>query len=103
MMTIEAFRGSLASDAPPGDASPALQALWWAGKGDWDRAHDRGQQHEGSPGCDLVHAHLHRQEGDLGNAGYWYRQAGRQVSTSPLQDEWESIAAEQLRWSTTSA
>jgi hypothetical protein len=39
-----------------------------------------------------VHAHLHRIEGDLANAGYWYRQAGRPKCTAPLAEEWEEIA-----------
>jgi len=34
---------------------------------------------------------LHRVEGDLGNAGYWYRQAGKPVATGPLEAEWEGI------------
>jgi hypothetical protein len=96
MTTIDAFRGSTAADQPPSDAGPALQALWWLNKGDWDRAHQCVQGHEGRADCDWVHAHLHRQEGDLSNAGYWYRRAGRPVSTSSLADEWTTIAADML-------
>jgi hypothetical protein len=43
-----------------------------------------------------VHAHLHRQEGDLANAGYWYRRAGRPVSQQSLDAEWTALAAELL-------
>jgi hypothetical protein len=71
----------------------ALQALWWAGKGDWERAHQCAQQQEGDPACDWVHAYLHRVEGDLGNAGYWYRRAGKPAATGPLAAEWDAIAA----------
>ena len=42
----------------------------------------------------LVHAYLHRVEGDKGNAAYWYRLAGKAVCTSRLDDEWEEIVAE---------
>jgi hypothetical protein len=36
---------------------------------------------------------LHRVEGDLGNAGYWYRQAGQPTAKDSLEAEWERIAA----------
>ncbi len=38
-----------------------------------------------------VHAYLHRVEGDLSNAGYWYRQAGQPVAKDALDNEWERI------------
>ncbi len=96
MQTVEQFRTSLAEDAPPADADLALQAIWWAGKGEWDRAHGCAQQREGNADCDLVHAHLHRVEGDLANAGYWYRRAGAAVAHGPLDAEWTAIAARLL-------
>ena len=96
MTTLEAFQTSVAAAAPPSNASPALQALWWVRHGDWDRAHQCVQQHEGEPDCDVVHAHLHRQEGDMNNAGGWYRRAGRPVPTSSLQEEWSTLATEML-------
>ena len=40
-----------------------------------------------------IHAYLHRVEGDLGNAGYWYRQAGKPVATGSLEAEWEAIVS----------
>lgn len=93
MQTLEDFRATLADAAPPAGADLALQAIWWTGKGEWDRAHQCAQQREGDPDCDLVHAHLHRVEGDLANAGYWYRRAGRPVAHKPLDAEWAEIAA----------
>ena len=93
MQTLEDFRRTLAEAAPPPGADLALQAIWWAGKGEWDRAHECAQQREGDPDCDLVHAHLHRVEGDLANAGYWYRRAGRPVAHKQLDLEWADIAA----------
>jgi hypothetical protein len=70
----------------------ALQALWLAGKGDWDGAHDLAQRDERGAG-DWVHAHLHRKEGDLANAGYWYRRAGKPVARGSLDEEWAAIVA----------
>ncbi|MDT7951759.1 MAG: hypothetical protein RQ966_09670 [Acetobacteraceae bacterium] len=96
MNPLVAFRATLAQPAPDAGADLAIQGLWWAAKGDWDRAHQCVQQREGVPRCDLVHAHLHRLEGDEGNAAYWYRRAGRAPSTLPLAAEWESIVTELL-------
>jgi hypothetical protein len=42
--------------------------------------------------CAWVHAYLHRVEGDLENARYWYRRAGRPVEEGGLPAEWEAIA-----------
>ncbi len=95
-MILEEFRRSLADDAPPDGLDLALQGIWWAGKGEWNRAHGCVQQDEGEPGCDLVHAHLHRLEGDLANAGYWYRRAGRAPATISPDEEWAATAAELL-------
>ena len=92
MTTVDAFESSLSEAAPPETLDLALQALWWAGKGEWDRAHHCVQQAEGTPRCDHVHAFLHRQEGDLENAVYWYRRAGQPVPTEPLTAEWRTIA-----------
>lgn len=91
-MSHDAFTRSLAGDAPPADLDIARQGLWWAGKGDWDRAHGCVQQREGEPDADWVHAHLHRREGDLGNARYWYRRAGRPEARESLDAEWHAIA-----------
>lgn len=91
-MDLRAFKGSLARDRPPAGLSEALEALWWDAKGDWDQAHARAQDDAGAAGA-WVHAYLHRKEGDLGNARYWYRQAGRKpVTNAPLEAEWEEIA-----------
>ena len=96
MGTIDEFRDSLSEAAPPVDGDVALQALWWAGKAEWERAHGLVQSREGDPHCDRVHAYLHRQEGDAQNAGYWYRQAGRAMPSMPLEQEWTALAAELL-------
>ncbi|TMH36473.1 MAG: hypothetical protein E6H66_05080 [Betaproteobacteria bacterium] len=45
-------------------------------KGDWEKAHAIVQQDESKLGC-WAHGIVHMVEGDLGNARYWYRRAGR--------------------------
>ena len=94
-MTLAEFQSTLASADPP-DAPPLLLALWYDARGDWDRAHSIAQDVEDEHGS-LVHAYLHRKEGDLGNAGYWYGRAGRPAATDSLQSEWARIVAELLR------
>ena len=91
-MDLTAFRASLVVATPPEGLGQALQALWWEAKGEWDRAHVLAQADEGGAG-DWVHAYLHRKEGDPGNAGYWYRRAGKPASRAPFAEEWAAIAA----------
>ena len=94
-MTPAAFNRSLSHAVPPRALAPALQALWWAKKGDWDKAH-RIVMDESSREAAWVHAYLHRVEGDTGNAGYWYRQAQRRAATATLDDEWQAIVGSLL-------
>src|SRR5215469_9100858 len=91
-MTPSAFKRSLSDKKPPDTLPPALIALWWAGKDDWDKAHKIAMD-EGGADCAWVHAYLHRVEGDLDNAGYWYRQARRKPSTAELSQEWSKMVA----------
>ena len=95
-MDLEALKAALRREAPPDGLSLALQALWHQAKGNWDRAHALAQAESDVDGA-WVHAYLHRVEGDEGNAGYWYRNAGRPHSHAPLDIEWEEIAAALLK------
>ncbi len=90
-MDIKSFRESLSGASPPAGQAAPLAALWHAAKGDWNAAH-RLVQDEASAEAAWVHAYLHRVEGDLGNAGYWYRQAGKPVAKDSVEAEWEQIA-----------
>ncbi len=86
------LKASLANAGPDAALSPPLAALWWAAKGDWDAAH-KIVMNEDTKDAAWVHAYLHRVEGDLGNAGYWYRQAGQPVAKDSLEAEWSRIVA----------
>jgi hypothetical protein len=90
-MTLAELKRSVAKAKPPADLAPALAALWWAAKDDWDRAHALVMD-EGGKDAAWVHAYLHRHEGDLDNARYWYRQAGQAPSRDRLPAEWDRIA-----------
>ncbi|MCA1385981.1 MULTISPECIES: hypothetical protein [Bradyrhizobium] len=92
VVNVADFIASISGAAPAPDLNAPLAGLWWAAKGDWDRAHTIVQD-ESSREAAWVHAYLHRVEGDLGNAGYWYRQAGQPAAKDSLEAEWERIAA----------
>jgi hypothetical protein len=97
-MSLAEFRHSISHDAaPPPGLGPALEALWHDGHGEWGRAHGCAQEDHSRDGS-WMHAYLHRKEGDLGNAGYWYARAGRPMpaATVTLEVEWEEIARELL-------
>ncbi|MEM7025119.1 MAG: hypothetical protein AAF637_21415, partial [Pseudomonadota bacterium] len=75
------------------------EAMWRDAKGEWDAAHGLAQAQDDADGA-WVHAYLHRVEGDLANAGYWYRRAGKPVCQEPLGDEWTTIVGALLEHST---
>ena len=99
-MDFDGFKAAAAAAAaskdPPESLSLAAQAVWWDAKGNWAKAHECAQEQDDPAGA-WVHAYLHRKEGDLANAGYWYRRAGRPPATVPLDEEWEAIARALLR------
>ena len=89
-MTPTAFKRSLSNRVPPKEIAPALAALWWAKKGDWEKAHRIVMDERGREAA-WVHAYLHRAEGDEGNARYWYTQARRSAAKMSLDNEWNEI------------
>jgi hypothetical protein len=92
VVSMADFKASLSDSAPAPEFNAPLAALWWAAKGRWDEAH-KIVQDEDDANSAWVHAYLHRVEGDLGNAGYWYRRAGQPVATGSLETEWEQIVS----------
>jgi len=91
-MNLEEFEKSTTADDPPAELPLVLAALWWDAKGNWTKAHECAQQRE-APDHAWVHAYLHRKEGDLGNARYWYGRSGRNPFSGTLEEEWVEIAS----------
>jgi len=89
-MNIEAFKSSLRGNQPVPDISIYLLALWQDAKDNWNEAH-RLIQDLDTPDAAWIHAYLHRKEGDIANADYWYRRAGKKRPGISLQQEWEQI------------
>ena len=95
MLSAGDFRATLSADQPAPGLDGPLAALWWAANGKWEQAHGIVQD-ESSAAAAWVHAYLHRVEGDIGNAGYWYRQAGHPVPNDSADAEWERIVSAML-------
>ena len=82
MRTVDEFvAGSI--DGVKGHAS---RALWHASHGDWTAAHEEAQAGDDRDSA-WVHALLHREEGDQGNAEYWYRRARKPVFRGGIAEE----------------
>ena len=94
--SINAFVLSIDGDEPPPFATPMLRAIWHGLRGDWDTAHELAQAQDDAEGA-WVHAWLHRIEGDLGNADYWYRRARRPSRRDDPRDEGLEIATALIR------
>ncbi len=91
---IDAFVLSLDGDAPPPMTTPMQRAVWHGlrgREGDWHAAHELAQA-QGDAQAAWVHAWLHRIEGDLGNADYWYRRAHRPARRDDTRHEGLNIA-----------
>jgi len=89
-MKFEEFQKSLDASSPPDNLSGYLQSLWYDAKGDWNRSHEIIQNLEDRTAT-WIHAYLHRKEGDIGNADYWYRRAGKSRPDKTLEDEWKDM------------
>ena len=88
-MTLAEFKSTVSGELPVGLSLP-LQALWHDARGDWQGAHRVAQDIADATGA-WIHAYLHRKEGDLGNAAYWYGRAHQPVAAGPFDREWEQI------------
>jgi len=94
-MTLDEFRATLLQPAAPKELPTGLRAMWEDGKGNWSGAHAIAQEIEDRTGS-WIHAYLHRKEGDLANAGYWYRRAGKPAADDALEEEWGRIVSSLL-------
>lgn len=95
-MTLDEFRKTASAGTEPLGLTRPLRALWWAARGEWERAHGMIDDDETPDGM-WVHAHLHRQEGNLANARYWYDRAGKPERTGSIEEEWKTITSQLLR------
>jgi len=89
-MNLQAFKESLSATQPPANASEYIKALWYDANSNWDKAHKLIQDINDIK-ASWIHAYLHRKEGDISNADYWYSKAGKRRPSVSLDMEWEQI------------
>ena len=89
-MTRAEFVASLNDFDCPKVLSIQMQSLWLDAKGDWHNAHDL-IDHLEDPISAHIHAYLHRVEGDIWNARYWYRKANKEECRANLKSEWNEL------------
>ena len=94
-MNLRQLKESIDENKIPDDLSVYLKALWYDAKGNWDEAHQIIQDVP-DKNASWIHAYLHRKEGDITNADYWYNQAGRKRPNISLNEEWEEIVKAML-------
>ncbi len=94
-MQFEQFNKSIETGQPPAILNQYALSLWQDARGDWEAAHTIIQDLQDTTAA-WIHAYLHRKEGDVGNAGYWYRRAGKQMPEYSLKKEWEEIVRDVL-------
>ncbi len=95
-MQFDDFIKSTANSLPPAALDTCLISLWFDAKGDWQKAHTLIDS-IAEKNAYWVHAYLHRKEGDLWNADYWYTKAGKKRPAVSLDEEWEMIAKHLLK------
>ena len=84
------FKESIKQKEPPDNLNGVELALWYAVKGNWDMAHNIAQEIH-SEAASWIHAYLHRQEGDIENAHYWYRRSEKEAYSGSLEIELDDI------------
>ncbi|WKN31051.1 hypothetical protein PZB74_19050 [Porifericola rhodea] len=89
-MTFEDFVASTQQSKAPEKVNPQLLALWYDARDDWESSHNIAQDIHSNMGS-WIHAYLHRKEGDLSNARYWYHRAGKNEFTGSLEEEWKAL------------
>ena len=94
-MTLQEFKESVGRENAPDGIGQVLTALWEDAKGHWDTAHTIVQKLS-SVDAMSVHAYLHREEGDLSNARYWYNRVNKVMPEIPLEEEWQELATQLL-------
>jgi len=90
MENLKTFKESIDTNTLPVGISVQLKALWYDARGDWHKAHTLVDQLNDSSSA-LIHAYLHRKEGDIWNADYWYNRAKSTRPDVTLSEEWEAL------------
>ena len=89
-MIYNTFIQSLKNNSPPIGISKPMQAMWYAKKGNWYKAHQIAQNITSDSGS-WIHAYLHRVEGDESNARYWYNRANIKPINTDFNEEAKRI------------
>lgn len=91
-MTRVEFLQACTSDEPGDELvkNAHLLSLWYDHKGDWERSHTAIQDLPDQIAA-AIHAYLHRKEGDIWNADYWYRRANAKRKNISLEQEWQEL------------
>jgi hypothetical protein len=66
------------------------KALDLSREGQWGKAHTMISPFTDAMSC-LIHGYLHRMEGDLNNARYWYNRANTTMPENTLEEEMNRI------------
>lgn len=93
MKTLAEFKATFSAGQPPAGISIQLKSLWYDGKGNWQQAHNLIDQLTDRSSA-WIHAYLHRKEGDIWNADYWYSRARQTRPDVSLDEEWEKLVKE---------
>jgi hypothetical protein len=89
-MTYEKFISLTEQKIKPVDLSDYLLSLWHEKNDDWETAHSIIQKIPDQM-ASHIHAYLHRKEGDIWNAKYWYNRAEVKLKEIPLGKEWDDL------------
>ena len=89
-MNYNTLIASIKSSFSPFELTNPEFAMCHAMNDDWNSAHSIAQSIKNELGF-WIHAYLHRIDGNLENANYWYRYANRPPSQNALKNEAEEI------------
>jgi len=95
-MRLEELISSVTGETPTETTPAPLKALCLDRRNMWQEAHEAVQDEKDAISA-AVHAYLHRKEGDIWNANYWYRNAGRKAFQGSLDAEWKMLIEETCR------
>lgn len=96
MIDVNDFKLAIRDAHLPAGLPLHVQALWYDGACDWKTAHDLIDQLTDQRSAH-IHAYLHRKEGDIWNADYWYKKAGKTRPQVSLAEEWDMLVQEYLK------